>query len=67
MDLKILSQLFSFRDIRNAVLGFVVGAIVIAALAFIFFVAPGGSGSNAPGNVDVTIEAPQAPALANPG
>jgi hypothetical protein len=50
----------------NAVLGFVVGAIVIAAPAFIFFVAPGGTGGgNGPGNVDVTIEAPKAPA--NPG
>jgi hypothetical protein len=50
----------------NAVLGFVVGAIVIAALAFIFFVAPGGNGGGSgPGDIDVTIEAPQAPA--NPG
>ena len=51
----------------NAVLGFVVGAIVIAALAFIFFVTPAGNGDNMPGNVDVTIEAPPAPAPANPG
>jgi hypothetical protein len=50
----------------NAVLGFVVGAIVIAALAFIFFVTPGGNGGgNGPGDVDVTVETPQAPA--NPG
>jgi hypothetical protein len=51
----------------NAVLGFVVGAIVIAALAFIFFVTPAGNGGNTPGDVDVTIEAPQVPAPANPG
>jgi hypothetical protein len=49
----------------NAVLGFVVGAIVIAALAFIFLVVPGRNGGSGPGDVDVTIEAPQAPT--NPG
>jgi hypothetical protein len=50
----------------NAVLGFVVGAIVVAALAFIFFVVPGQkSGGSGPGNVNVTIEAPRTPT--NPG
>jgi hypothetical protein len=58
----------------NAVLGFVVGAIVIAALAFVFFVVPGqngSSGSKATPDLNVTIEAPPtaapAPAPANPG
>lgn len=53
----------------NAVLGFVVGAIVIAALAFVFFIVPGqtgGSGGKATPDVNVTIEAPTA-APANPG
>lgn len=52
----------------NAVLGFVVGAIVIAALAFIFFVVPGENSGGGP-DVNVTTEAPSAPtpAPANPG
>jgi hypothetical protein len=53
----------------NAVLGFVVGAIVVAVIVFIFFVVvPGEEGSR---GVDVTIEAPtppaEAPAPATPG
>jgi hypothetical protein len=44
----------------NAVLGFVVGAIVVAAVVFIFFVVvPREQNSR---GVDVTIEAPTAPA-----
>ncbi len=53
----------------NAVLGFVVGAIVVAALVFIFFVVPGqrGTGGNNGPDLDVTIEAPAPPVPANPG
>jgi hypothetical protein len=47
---------------ENAVLGFVVGAIVVAALVFVFVLAP--RGGDRGGGVDVTIESP---APANPG
>jgi hypothetical protein len=53
----------------NAVLGFVLGAIVVAAGAFIFFVVRGPEGSigaSAAPDVNVTIEAPPAPARPNP-
>jgi hypothetical protein len=48
----------------NAVLGFVVGAIVVAALAFFLFIVPG---QRADRDIDVRIETPQPAAPANPG
>ncbi len=48
----------------NAVLGFVVGAVLVAALAFIVFVVPGQRGDR---DIDVRIEAPISAAPANPG
>ena len=52
----------------NAVLGFVVGAIVVAALVFVFFVVVPNSSSpkSDPGNLDVKIEIPN-PAPDDPG
>jgi hypothetical protein len=47
----------------SAVLGMIVGALIVGAVLFVVFVGfPGGSG---PGDVDVTIEAP-APSLPAP-
>lgn len=48
----------------NVVLGFVLGAIVVAALAFFLFVVPG---ERADRNLDVRIETPQPAAPANAG
>ena len=45
----------------NAVLGVVVGAILVAAVLFFVFVMPGGDGGTNP-DVDVRIETPAAPA-----
>ena len=48
----------------NMVLGFVVGAIVVALVVFIFFVVV--PGQNADQGIDVTIETPTGPADATP-
>jgi hypothetical protein len=48
----------------NAVLGFVLGAIVVAALAFFLFVVPG---ERADRDLNVRIETPAPAAPADPG
>lgn len=42
----------------SAVLGFVAGAIVTAAVAFLFFVVLPGGGERQRGNAGVSVEAP---------
>jgi hypothetical protein len=48
----------------NALLGFVLGAIMVAALAFFLFVVPG---ERSDGDFDVRIETPAPAAPAAPG